>query len=509
MTEQVNSDADISTNMTPQTTANEPVESVVDKTAPAVNELESIPCSEDELDLRKDIPFHPTSSPGSDCNGLLFDKHSTQRCFIDSSGICLSCDDAAAMDTAFPCLFCKGYFHAVCRNVDGDRKGKEIVCKRTFYNTFSSMVETDLYKKRPGNFHFVCDACQTKFEYNAVATNDSKIDSINRHVKSLDKSVYQVKTIVSSQPQVSSSDSKVEALEDRVNELSGSIKELKDLFITSLNKEVKSDTASATYASAAKQIKPAVLIVKEDSSGTLAKNTESIDNLLLNNGIQVKKSRVKSDGSTVFVCSNPAERQRLNSKLSEKFPAIHTHQPAELLPTISISNIPIRFKKDELIPLFMKGNPDISNLVHKKEEFIVLTCKPQQRDSEKQQATVRVSNNIRKIIELQGNRLYVGASSCKVYDHFYVKRCNHCQKYNHYRSECKARQPTCGHCSDNHESDSCPHKHLQDFFPCCPNCKSGKDNTKHTHSAFDRTCPSYQAEQNKLRKMTSYHNQKN
>ena len=516
MTEQVYSDADLSINITSQTTADE---SVNDYTAPAENKPNDVPCSEDEFDLRKDNPSCSTSSPGSYCNGLLFDKHPLQKCFIDSSGICSSCDDAAAMDAAFSCLFCKGYFHAVCRNADGDRKGKEIVCKRTFYNSFSSMVESDLYKKRPGNFHFVCDACQTKFENNAVATNDSKIDSINRHVKSLDKSVYQVKTIVSSQPQVSSNDCKVEALEDRVNELSGSIKELKELFVNSLNKEAISDAASSTssltpptYSSVARKNNPAVLIVKEDSSGTLAKNTESIDNLLLNNGIQVKKSRVKTDGSTVFVCSNSSERQRLNSKLSEKFPAIQTHQPAELLPTISISNIPIRYTKDELIPLFMKGNPDISKLVHEKsEEFIVLTCKPQQRDNLKQQATVRVSNNIRKIIEIQGNRLYVGSSSCKVYDHFYVKRCNHCQKYNHYQSECKANHPTCGHCSETHESDSCPHKNLHDFYPCCPNCsKSDKhNNTMHTHSAFDRTCPSYQAEQNKLRKMTSYHNQKN
>ena len=57
------------------------------------------------------------------------------------------------------------------------------------------MIDSNLYKKRPGNFHFVCDACQTKFENNAVATNDTKIDSLNRNVKSIDKSVEKVPLI--------------------------------------------------------------------------------------------------------------------------------------------------------------------------------------------------------------------------------------------------------------------------------------------------------------------------
>ena len=225
MTKQVYSDADLSINMTSQTTADESIGSINDDTAPAEKKPNVVPCSEDELDLRKDNLYnHSTSSPGSYCKGLLFDKHPLQKCCIYSSGICSSCDDAAAMDTAFSCLFCKGYFHAVCRNADGDRKVKDIVCKCTFYNSFSSiMVESGLYKNCPGDFHFVCDACQTKFKNNAVATNDSKIDSINHHVKSLDKCVYQVKTIVSSQPQVSSNYFKVEALEDHVND---SIKEL-------------------------------------------------------------------------------------------------------------------------------------------------------------------------------------------------------------------------------------------------------------------------------------------
>ena len=63
--------------------------------------------------------------------------------FIDpKSNICASCNDADAMKCAIGCFLCKQYFHATCRNANGDRKGKEIICKRSFFNTYSSMIES-------------------------------------------------------------------------------------------------------------------------------------------------------------------------------------------------------------------------------------------------------------------------------------------------------------------------------------------------------------------------------
>ena len=57
-----------------------------------------------------------------------------------------------------------------------------------------------------------------------------------------------------------------------------------------------------------------------------------------------------------------------------------------------------------------------------------------QNKNELFQANVRVSNNIRKFIENNDDRVYVGfGERCKVYDHFHVKRCNNCQKYGHFK----------------------------------------------------------------------------
>ena len=80
-------------------------------------------------------------------------------------------------------------------------------------------------------------------------------------------------------------------------------------------------------------------------------------------------------------------------------------------------------------------------------------------------AIIRVSCNIRKFIESIDNRLYIGQfSSCKVYDHFPVKRCNKCQKFGHFHANCNANH-TCVHCAGEHPSDQCNAKAASDFIP--------------------------------------------
>ena len=65
----------------------------------------------------------------------------------------------------------------------------------------------------------------------------------------------------------------------------------------------------------------------------------------------------------------------------------------------------------------------------------------------------------KKFIESIDKRLYyIGQfSSCKVYDHFPVKRCNKCQKFGRFHANCNANH-TCVHCAGEHPSDQCTAK---------------------------------------------------
>ena len=76
--------------------------------------------------------------------------------------------------------------------------------------------------------------------------------------------------------------------------------------------------------------------------------------------------------------------------------------------------------------------------------------------------------------------------SCPVYDHFYVKRCNKCQRFHHYKNECKAVKPSCGKCAGEHETDKCETCDKENFVPVCVNCKRDKHKFGHSHTATSR-----------------------
>jgi hypothetical protein len=82
---------------------------------------------------------------------------------------------------------------------------------------------------------------------------------------------------------------------------------------------------------------------------------------------------------------------------------------------------------------------------------------------------------------------------CKIDEYFSLhptSQCNNCQEYGHYPKLCKANQPRCAVCAQNHTTknhpctistchagSACTHPPVQ-----CANCKG-------THKAYDQTCP--------------------
>ena len=88
-----------------------------------------------------------------------------------------------------------------------------------------------------------------------------------------------------------------------------------------------------------------------------------------------------------------------------------------------------------------------------------------------------------------------------MYNHFYTKRCNHCQKYGHYLADCKSVKPVCGHCSKEHETTTCPNTNRP---PTCINCVLSNISDTN-HKASDIQCPSYKNAQNKLRNSIMYY----
>ena len=445
---------------------------------------------------------------------------------IDNTGKCKSCHDTDTTNGTLCCMFCTQYFHAVCRDaLTGDKSGTEIICTRSFFNNFLKVTADEgVYTNRHGNFKFVCDRCLTNFETNRVASQDDKIDKVDKRVDSMDKTIPQIKTLIEkfTNPETPKNsqlqETKVDKLDKRVDDLSKNVDEIKTILVekisnvctsTSTN-EASPVTYASTLAGSSKSLKRSVLVVEKDPSGTVARDPNAFHDLLVENSIHVDKSFVNNSGNAVFVCPTENDRKHLNEKLTEKFPSMKISQPPELLPTISVSNLARDYTVPELKEIIFKEHPEIKDFFEGGEMFDIMKIKPHRRDNSRYQASVRVGNNIRKFIELHGNKLYVGSSCCRVFDNFFVKRCNKCQKFGHYKDECSASKFTCGLCSGNHETNQCTNANNEHFVPTCTNCMKHQNNTsQHSHSASDLSCPAYIREQHKVRRAINYYNQKN
>ena len=256
---------------------------------------------------------------------------------------------------------------------------------------------------------------------------------------------------------------------------------------------------------------PATMIIHDTSGEDVP--LASLESIITNNNIEANNTFKNREGNTVITLSSQQDRSKLVNAIRENYPDSDIRQPNEKLPTISIAGIKEDISPDTLRDQILKVYQEVKDLVDAGETFNVLSVKQQRNSSgvnKLYQASVRVSNSIRKFIENRDNYLSIGLYRCKVYDHFYVKRCNRCQKYGHYKAQCQASKPVCAQCSGNHDTTECPEMSKPSFQPVCVNCFNSNENSQqHTHSAADRTCPTYQLEQNKLKKSISYYAQKN
>ena len=68
---------------------------------------------------------------------------------------------------------------------------------------------------------------------------------------------------------------------------------------------------------------------------------------------------------------------------------------------------------------------------------VIFIAPMKDQEQERYQAVIRVSGTIRDRIKANGNRVFVGSTSCPVYDRFFIKRCNRCQEVHHFAKDCK------------------------------------------------------------------------
>ena len=408
---------------------------------------------------------------------------------IDHTGMCLSCNNVRALDRSIACFMCSKQFHAICRGDGLNGSLNNVNCNQTFHNQFTKRIEkNDVFQ---GIFLFICSPCKTDYEHKNAASLQSHVHCLERKVDNMESSLSEIKSLLT---------------RNNVEQVSNVQNTPVLPHDTDTPRNCWEDTTRANTMRDNLEI--AIDYKPSDDQTPFA----DVEKLVLDNGIRInRKYTNKNSGETVFVLPTKTDAVSFKSKFAESFPDVNLREKQPLQPTISVSNINEEISADDLKNRVINCHPEVKQFTDQGDTFNVLKIQ-KQKNSTMFYALIRVSNNIRKFIDSIDNRLYIGQfSSCKVYDHFRVKRCDTCQKLGHFKANCTANV-TCLFCSGNHSSNQCSAKDASNFVPTCSNCKSSPDSTingNHNHCANDSSCPSYINAQKRLRLNIAYYSSKN
>ena len=245
-----------------------------------------------------------------------------------------------------------------------------------------------------------------------------------------------------------------------------------------------------------------LLSLSADKDGRVV-SQGTLDKLLIENGVQVKKTIITNSKETRLILPDKMASGRVMKMFAEKLPNHTVTEIKPRMPVVNVVGLPTDYttNESELINIIKFQNPGLTDLIEKDSTaFQVLGIKPLKKATSIFKATIRVSDEVRAAIASQGDRVYFKTYSCKTYDSFYVRRCFKCQMFGHYAKDCR-NDSVCGVCAGTHTHDTKNCSKPE----CCVNCKKGGFKPDQcAHSAFSSTCLSYKKEQNKLRSSIGY-----
>ena len=378
---------------------------------------------------------------------------------ITPEGVCPNCDEKVVTGQALNCADCLGMFHATCSELDKP----DLPCSKTFLDSFL---------RAKCNFKWYCERCEIR--------RDSAMKvSLSTYMAVLSKNV--------------------ETLNNKVDELTA-----KSNPGTNQSTGIPSVSQGGVWSNpnAVQQLRASLVIKPNTPEDKL--DMKELNKIVVENNVQVSKVGVSTKGNTFIHCASVEARDKLEEKVKEL--TGHTaHSLLDKEPSISLVGLTEELTKEELVEQIRKQNPAMRTLTDEGQTFKILFMKKPTERYKHFQVIARVSPIIRDAIKSNWNTLYVGVQAIKVYDRFYVKRCNKCNQFGHYVKDCN-NPKVCGVCcSEDHESEGCPNKDTTDMNTVkCINCKKRNLDEK-GHKASWFKCPAYIEAQKKVRGTIPYH----
>ena len=316
----------------------------------------------------------------------------------------------------------------------------------------------------------------------------------------------------------STTDEKLQALAKTVDTLVAEVKSLRGEIgsterqhrpdeTVAISRPAQDDKISWSNSEKVHQLKASLCIKKKETPIDM----QALTKIAIDNKIQVAKTVVKENGDVFMDLPSVETREKLLPLLSSNNDIVKVESK---LPTITIGNVSEFKDREKFLEKVMNQNPLISEKVENGSVFNIIYSKeltPRNRSDTdtKYQVVARVSNDIRELIKINGDRIFTDLISHPVKDRFYVKRCNKCQGFGHYHAECKS-SPCCAFCeSADHKSSDCPLKGSADKSNFkCVNCKKA-GTTATGHSAHWGQCPVFLDKQNGVKQSIPYYQSKN
>ena len=352
---------------------------------------------------------------------------------------CEDCDEKIARnDRYIRCALCEHYYHQQCTDDSDD-----------LYDMFSAA-------QRVG-FRWMCTECLVGFESKKV------IRSISEQLDQLAKQVPAA----------------------NISQNQSTVKKFSDIVKQAIESKGQSEGTENPRVNEALIVKPT-----PEAKSTLVKD---LDTAL--RSVKVHSLRKRQDGSVVLSFPCKESKNVALTKLQSSIQA-EIAQPKKLQPKMTIVGVPKHVPDDAVVKSIREKNAEIDALMKKGHEMSVCFTRPRNEDK---LVVVKLSPNIRSVINENRGFLYIGFSRCKVYDRFYVTQCYHCQKFNHIAANCSSKNeaPVCGRCSGRHTTKNC-NNDLK-----CSNCVANKLSAT-DHNSSSSECPILLRMRNRIVSNTDY-----
>ena len=407
----------------------------------------------------------------------------------ESTGKCQGCKLAVQKDELLQCETCNYSYHPFCSASTSQEK----LCTKTLLAQFNAKSTS-----KP-NFSWKCNVC-------VITQDTAKKTDLAQVVHGLVLKVDALTTALNNFKQETKQNNTT--LANTLDSLGQDIKQ----DITSIQPLVpQSSTQRNPWANTgAIQKLRSSFLVEPSRAGNA--DIARINEIASEKKIQVDKIGVSQKGNTFIHCPTEEASLNLRSHIEEEL-GLDVYPLQDPLPSISITGITAiqwdvtQHETPEHFTNFTQKlrdqNPYLDSLITDGETFKIIFMKPPNVDYDNFQIVARVSPKIRDAISTHWNKLYIGAASVRVYDRFYVKRCNKCNNFGHYKDNC-TQTSSCGICGvEGHESAICNHNADTSRFSCI-NCK--RLNLTHTgHTATSRKCPAYLIAQKKVKGNIPYY----